>query len=88
MLDAKSTLTHNAITVDITIKCIKQIDLLTDVIVDISRLNEIDPAQTYTYAMPTYDVNPTFCLHDPIQLSIEWTNVPVGTANPSWVTYD
>jgi len=70
VLDAKSTLTHTAITVGITIKCTKTIVLLTDVIADISRRNEIDPAFLYTYAMPTYDVNPTFCLHGPIQLTI------------------
>lgn len=70
VLDAKSAITHSAITVEVTIKCIKSINLLTDNIVDIERLMEVDPPATYVYDMPTYEVFPTFCIAAPVVLSI------------------
>jgi hypothetical protein len=52
------------------VKCTKSITILTDTIPDIFRTNEIDPAATYTNDMPTYDVNPTFCLKQTFVLTI------------------
>lgn len=58
VFDAKSTNEHQALTFQVTVLCTKSIVLLTDEIVDVSRLMEIDPPQTFSYNMPTYDVNP------------------------------
>lgn len=88
VFDAKSTFTNQDLTIDVTVKCTKSIVLMTDVIDNISRLMEIDPPQTYTYAMPTYDVNPGFCLKQDFQLTIQYIGVPLGTAFPTWLSYD
>lgn len=58
VLDTKSTYVHQDLTFQVTLLCTKSIVLLTDEIVDVSRLMEIDPPQTFSYNMPTYEVNP------------------------------
>jgi hypothetical protein len=35
-----------------------------------------------------YNVNPTFCLKQPFELSIIYVGVPVGSALPTWLSYD
>jgi len=62
VLDRKSTLVNQELYFQVTVLCTKSIVLLTDNIVNISRLMEVDLPQTFTYNMPTYDVNPSFCL--------------------------
>ena len=53
---------NSELTFQVTVKCTKSIDLLNDPIVDISRLMEVDPPETFTYSMPTYAINPSFCM--------------------------
>jgi TPP-dependent 2-oxoacid decarboxylase len=62
VLDAKSKVENQSLTFQVTVLCTKSIVVLTDPILNVSRLMEIDPPQTFTYNMPTYDVNPSFCL--------------------------
>jgi hypothetical protein len=88
VVDPKSGLLNAELSVIVIIKCTKSITLITDEIPDISRLNQIDPPYTQTNVMPTYDVNPTFCLKQPFELSIIFVGVPVGIALPTWLSYD
>jgi hypothetical protein len=64
VVDPKSGSFNWSLTVQVIVKCTKSITILTDEIPDISRLNEIDPAKTYTNSMPTYDIIPNFCLKE------------------------
>ncbi len=64
VVDPKSGSFNSNLTVQVIVKCTKSITILTDEIPDISRLNEIDPAKTYTNSMPTYDIVPNFCLRE------------------------
>jgi hypothetical protein len=63
VIDPLSTRANADLTVSVVVKCTKSISLLVDPIQDIRRLMEIDPPQTFSFAMPTYDVYPAFCLH-------------------------
>jgi hypothetical protein len=88
VVDPKSGSSNANLTVQVIIYCTKSITLLTVDIPDIFRLNQIDPAFTQTSTMPTYDVNPTFCLKQTFELSIVYDGVPFGTALPTWLNYD
>ena len=88
VVDPKSGFSNKELTVQVYVKCTKSIVILTDTIPDIFRTNQIDPPATYTNNMPTYDVNPSFCLKQTFVLTIYYVGVPVGTPLPSWLTYD
>ena len=88
VLDEKAELINTDMTFEVTIKCTKSITLLTESILDIYRLMEIDPPQTHSFDMPTYDVYPTYCLKQDFQLSIEYVGVPSGTPFPEFLSYD
>ena len=86
--DILSRNSNSALSFEVTVKCTKSIDLVTDPIADISRLVEVDPPTTYQYAMPTYAINPSFCLQTDFVFHIEYYAVPVGTTFPTFLTYD
>ena len=65
VLDPKTLLTNQTLLVDVTVKCSKTVDLVTNNIVSIFRLNEIDPPQLYSYTAPSFQINPSFCLQNP-----------------------
>jgi hypothetical protein len=88
VVDPLSGFKDDSLTVKVIVKCAKSITLVTDTIPDINRTNQIDPATTYTNDMPTYDVIPNFCLKQTFVLTVQYVGVPIGTALPSWLTYD
>lgn len=88
VLDQLSGFSNTALTVPVIVRCTKSITVLTDIIPDIFRANEIDPAASHTHDMPTYGVEPTFCPKQTFVLTIQYVGVPIGTALPSWLNYD